>query len=244
MQNASSSFSLDERVERLERQIRTLKRLLLVALAGAFAAFGAGTAGAAGGQRALTVADATGQTRVKIDAGGLQIFDAAGHRRILLGFNTYGKPSLYLEDAHQNYPFGAYISNTNQPVIRLADSNNKGRAYFTLSDKSQPHIEFDDASENQRLYVGLTATDSTGLLRTFTASGSQQTSLEDDKVYITDGSGNKRIYLGTSDSGDGILSMYDSASRERIYAGVFTDGAAGFESYDANGTATWDSTWK
>lgn len=243
MQDAFSYTALNERLDRLERQTRTLKRLLLVSIAGVIAAFGAGSAGAAGGQHPLTVSDATGRVRVKIDAGGFQFFDAAGHRRILLGSNVHGKPALYLEDAHSNYPLGAYISDSGQPVIRLADSNNKGRAYLALSDKETPHVEFDDPSENERLYVGL-ATDSSGMVRTYGSGGSEETSLQDDKIYITDTSGNKRIYLGTSDTGDGILSMFDSASRQRIYAGVFTDGTAGFEAYDASGTATWDSAWK
>ena len=129
-------------------------------------------------------------------------------------------------------------------MIRLADSSDKGRAYFGLTaDQHQPRIEFDDAQENERLYVGLT-TESTGLVRAFTAGGKEQTSLEDDKVTITDGSGNRRIYLGTTDDGNGILKTFDSEDRERTYLGVFTDGKAGFQSYDSAGTADWNSTWK
>lgn len=242
MSDASSFSSLDARIERLEGQIRGLKRLLLVALVGVVAAFGAGAAGAA--QKALTFADAAGHTRVKIDAGGVQMYDASGARRVLLGFNSTGHPSLYLEDPHGNYALGAYISDKEQPVIRLGDSQDKGRAYFGLTaDQHEPRIEFDDAQENERLYVGLT-TESSGLVRAFTSGGKNQTSLEDDKVTVTDGNGNERIYLGTSDSGDGILETYDSTDRERTYAGVFTDGKAGFQSYDTSGTADWNSTWK
>lgn len=239
MSDVSSFSGLDARLEALERQVRTLKRLLLVALACVIAAFGAGAAGAA--QKTLTFADAAGHTRVKIDAGGVQMYDAGGHRRVLLGFNSSGKPSLYLQDAHGNYRLGAYISDQDQPVVRLADSKDKGRAYFGLtSDSNEPRIEFDDAAQNERLFVGL-SNESTGLVRSFTAGGKNQTSLEDDKVWITDGSGNNRIYLGTSDSGDGILKMYDSNSEQRIYAGVFTDGKAGFESLDSSGEGTWSS---
>jgi hypothetical protein len=81
-------------------------------------------------------------------------------------------------------------------------------------------------------------------VRSFTAGGKDQTSLEEDKVTITDGSGNERIYLGTTIDGNGILKTFDSADRERTYAGVFTDGKAGFLSYDTSGTADWNSTWK
>lgn len=240
MPDASSFSALEARFEGLERQIRGLKRLLLVALVGVVAAFGAGAAGAA--QKAMTFADSQGHTRVKIDATGLQMYDAGGKRRVLLGFNTSGHPALYLQDAHGNYPLGAYISDKDQPVIRLGDANDKGRAYFGLTaDEHQPRIEFDDAQENSRLYVGL-STSSTGLVRAFTAGGKDQTSLEDDKVTITDGSGNQRIYLGSTSSGDGILKTFDSADRERTYTGVFTDGKAGFQTYDTGGTIDWSST--
>lgn len=240
MSDASSFSGLEARFERLERTVRSLKLLLLIALAGVVAAFAAGAAGAA--QKALTFADAHGRARVKIDATGVQMYDAAGKRRVLLGFNTTGHPSLYLEDAHGNYPLGAYISDKEQPVIRLGDANDKGRAYFGLTaDRHEPRVEFDDAQENTRLYIGLT-TSSTGLVRAFTASGKDQTSLEDDKVTITDGSGNERIYLGTTSSGDGILKTFDSQDHERTYTGVFTDGKAGFQSYDTAGTVDWNST--
>lgn len=240
MSDASSfSAGLDARVEAMERQIRSLKRLLFAALAAVIAAFGAGAAGAA--QKSLSFADAQGHTRVKIDAGGVQMYDASGKRRMLIGFNSYNKPSLYLEDAHGNYPLGAYISDKDQPVVRLADAQGKGRAYFGLTaDAHEPRLEFDDPQENTRLYVGLT-TESSGLVRSYTAGGKDQTSLEDDKISITDGSGNQRIYLGTSTAGDGILRMYDSGSRERAYAGVYTDGKAGFQTFDASGTTTWNS---
>ncbi len=240
MSDASSISAVDARLERLEAQVRGLKRLLLIALAGVVAAIGAGAASAA--QKSLTFADAQGHTRVKVDAGGFQMFDAAGHRRILLGFNQDSKPSFYLQDPRGNYVLGAYISDKDQPVIRIADSHNAGRAYFGLTaDQHQPRIEFDDAQNNERLYVGLTD-QSTGLIRTYTSGGKDQTSLEEDKIWITDGSGNNRIYLGTSDSGDGILKMYDSSTRERIYAGVFTDATSGFQSLDAGGGVTWSST--
>ena len=240
--DASSFSGVDARLEALERQVRSLKRLLFAAMVGVAAAFGAGAAGAA--QHALTFTDAHGHKRVQVDASGFQMYDANGHRRILLGFNTSDRPSLYLEDTHGNYPLGAYISDSDQPVIRIADANGAGRAYLGLTaDKHEPRLEFDDAHNTQRLFVGLT-TESTGLVRTFTSAGKSQTSLEEDKVWITDADGNNRIYLGTSDTGDGILRMYDSGSRERIYAGVYTDNVAGFEALDTSGTATWNSSWK
>jgi hypothetical protein len=239
MSDASSHSALDARLDGLERQVRSLKRLLLVALAAVLAAFGAGAAGAA--QKTLTFADAAGHTRVKIDATGFRMLDAQGHTRIEIGFNSANKPSLYFEDAHGNAPLGAYISDKDQPVIRLADAQGVGRAYFGLTaDQHEPRISFDDAHSTERLYVGLTTT-SSGLVRTYTSDAKDQTSLEDDKIWITDAAGNNRIYLGTSSTGDGILRMYDGSTRERVYAGVFTDGTSGFQSLDVSGNLVWSS---
>jgi hypothetical protein len=240
MSDASSFSGLDARLERLEGQVRSLKRLLVIALVGIVAAFGAGAAGAA--QKAFTIVDSGGHTRVKIDETGFQLYDTAGRRRILLGMDKYGKPAMFFGNEAGYYPLQAYISPKNVPVFYVADAKGNGRAYFGLtSDQHQPRIEFDDEKSNERLYVGLTK-DSTGIVRTYTASGANQTSLEDDKVWVTDANGNNRIYLGTSSSGDGILRMYDSGTRERIYAGVFTDETSGFQSMDSGGNVTWSST--
>lgn len=239
MPDASSISALDARLAALERQIGTLKRLLLVALAGIIAAFGAGAAGAA--QKSLQFADAAGRTRVKIDATGFKMYDGAGHSRIEIGFNAPNKPSIYLRDPGGSYVLGAYISTADQPVIRIADSQNSGRAYFGLTaDRHQPRIEFDDAKENERLYVGLTQ-ESSGLVRTFSASGSHLTTLGEDQIAITDGNGNDRAFLGTTTEGDGLLKIYDSSTRERVYAGIFTSGDAGFEAMNGSGEATWTS---
>jgi hypothetical protein len=231
--------SLDDRVSILERQVRTLKRFLFLALAAfVFASVGAG---AIAQQKALTFTDASGTTRVKIDATGIQMYHPSGDRAMLLGFNSSGHPSLYLQDLKGNYKLGAYLSDDDQPVIRLADSNDKARAYFGLTSQAHmPRIEFLDAGENERLFVGLT-TSATGLVQMQTASGTTQSQFGDDLINITDGNGNKRVYLGTSTTGDGIFRLYDASNHERIYAGTYTDGKAGFSAMNAVGTTTWAS---
>jgi hypothetical protein len=240
MPDASSLSTLDGRLERLESQVRSLKRLLLAALVAVAVAFGAGAAGAA--QKAFTIVDARGHTRVKVDETGFQLYDAAGHRRILLGMDGYGKPAMFFSNEAGHSPLQVYISPTNVPIYFIGDANGNERAYFGLtSDKHLPRMEFEDKADNRRLYVGL-ADDWSGLVRTFTASGANQTSLEDDKIWVTDRNGNNRIYLGTSSSGDGILRMYDASTRERIYAGVFTDTSSGFQAMDSGGNVTWSST--
>jgi hypothetical protein len=237
MPDASSYSAIDARLARLEGQVRTQRRLLVLAMAAVVAAFGAGAAGAA--QKAFTFTDTQGHTRVKLDQTGLQLFDANGKRRILLGFNSSGKPSLYLQDAHGNYRLGEYISDKDQPVLRMSDASDKGRLYIDL-DSFGPGVEFYDTTENPRLLVGL-ASDGSGIVHTITSNGKVGTALEDDKVTVTDSSGADRVYLGTSSSGNGILKIYDSQARERAYMGVFTDGNSGFQALDSTGNATWTS---
>jgi hypothetical protein len=235
---------LNGRVEMLERQVRTLKRLFFGAIAAAIVV--AGGAGAfaqvqaQAQQQAMTWTNANGGS-VKIDGTGVQMYNSANQRVLLLGFNTSSHPSLYLQDAKGNYRFGAYISDDDQPVIRMGDANDKARIYFGLTAQAHmPRIEFLDASENERLFVGL-STSSTGLLSMSTAGGTTQTQVSDDLINVTDGNGNKRVYLGTSSQGDGIMRLYDSANRERIYAGVYTNGNSGFSAMNAAGQTTWSS---
>lgn len=236
-------LNLNDRVEVLERQVRILKRLFF----GAIAAFIVVSAAAGAfaqqqaAQQAITFADASGKMRVKIDATGVQMYDPQGKRALLLGFNDSGRPSFYLQDPQGNYKLGAYISNDDQPVIRLADSNDKARAYFGLTAQAHmPRIQFLDANEKERLFVGLT-TSSTGLVEMETATGTTQTQVSDSLLNITDDNGAKRVYLGTSTQGDGIFRLYDTQNRERIYAGVYTNGKAGFTAMDASGNSTWSS---
>lgn len=237
MPDASSCSTLHLRLERLERQVSTQKRLLVAAIAAVVIAFGAGAAGAA--QKAMTFTDTLGHTRVKIDATGVQVFDAKGQRRILLGFNSSSKPSLYLQDERGNYRLGEYISDTNQPVLRMSDANDKARLYIDL-DNVGPAMQFDDANEHPRLIVGL-ADNGSGLVHTVSTSGKVQSALEDDKLTVTNSSGENRVYLGISDQDNGMLKLFDSGAHERVYAGVYTDGTAGFQALDTSGTTTWSS---
>jgi hypothetical protein len=239
MADASVFLSVETRLAALERQVRVQKRLLVIAMVAVVAAFGAGAAGAA--QKSLTFADAHGHTRVKIDASGFQMFDGSGQRRIVIGFNQVSQPSMYLQDEKGRYVLGAYVSSSREPVFHIADFDHNGDAYFGFTqDDHRPRIDF-EADGHQRLFVGL-STQSSGLVRTFNASGHEQTSLENDKVWVTDDSGNTRVYLGTATSGDGILKLYDAESRQRIYAGVFTEGTSGFQAMDASGNVTWSSS--
>ncbi len=101
-------------------------------------------------------------------------------------------------------------------------------------------LYFYDNHGAKRMFVGLT-TANTGLVRMFNASAVEETSLEEDFLKIRDTSGTERVFLGTSTSNDPIMRMYDSSHTERVYAGVYTDGSAGFSAFDSSGAAHWSS---
>lgn len=229
---------MDARLVTLERQVLTLKRLLFISLIGVAGAFAAGAAGAA--QKSLTFADAAGHTRVKIDATGVQMYGPNSKRAVLLGFNKYGKPALYLQDSRGVERFAAYISTKQEnATLDLSDKQDVDRVYLSV-ENSGPALEFDDVNTKPRLLVGL-SNDGSGIVHTISAAGKVGTALEDDKVTVSNADGDERVYLGTSTDGNGILKIFDSSIRERAYMGVFTDGNSGFEALDSSGNATWTS---
>ncbi len=206
--------SLMTRVESLERRTRALNVFLFAGIV-ILLVLGAVSATVAQ-QRSLDFRGGTGH--VKLSADGLYFYDKKGVARLAI-----------------------YLSNQQEPVIRLKDASDRARSYFSLTaDAETPRVEFDDTSGQQRLYVGL-ATEQTGLVRTFTKSGGIQTSLEDDFLRIRDSSGVEQLYLGVSTENKPMLKMWDASHTERLFAGVYTDGSSGFTAYNASGNSTWSS---
>jgi hypothetical protein len=235
-----ASFSdLEQRLVKLERRVRVQQRLLVGAVAAAIIASAAGLGAAK--QKTMTFADAQGHKRVQIDDTGVQMYDPSGTRRVLLGFNKYKKPALYLQDSRGVERFAAYISDQNEvPTIDLSDADDNDRMFLDVSKGGLPGIEFDDSTKRPRLLVGL-ADDQSGIVHTITTGGKVGTALEDQALTVSNPQGDDRVYLGISDAGNGILKIYDSSARERLYAGLFTNGDSGFQTLDAGGTATWTS---
>jgi hypothetical protein len=213
MSDGSSSFqALAARIDRLEAQTRRLKVLLFVALVAVIVAGAA--AGTVAQQRSISFKDSYGIVKVSADG-------------------------LYLYDKHNVARMALYISNTDQPVMRLRDRNGKDRMFFGLTGSGDvPRMQYNDPAENERLYVGLT-TQGTGQFQTYTAGGTNMTSIDDDQIRVSDDNGKQRIYLGVSSTLDPFLRMYNADSTVRLYAGIFTDGKAGFAAYDTDGTNTW-----
>ncbi|HET7815942.1 MAG TPA: hypothetical protein VFL13_16390 [Candidatus Baltobacteraceae bacterium] len=213
-EDSSLLQALSDRVTALERQSRRLK----VLLGGAFVlvlALGA-VSGTIAQPHSISFAGPMGT--VKLSADGLWFYDKHGTPRL----------AEYISADHR------------QPVIRMRDSSNRDAVYFGLTERERPRISFMDPSNNERLYVGLT-TEETGLVRTFTSSGKEQTSLEDDFLRIRDTGGTEQIYIGVSTDNTPILKMFDASHTERVYAGLYSDGKSGFSSYDSSGSSSWSS---
>lgn len=212
--DSSALLALSERVSALERQSRRLKGMLV----GAFAlvlVLGAASSTIAA-QHSISFSGPQGI--VKLSADGLWFYD------------KHGSPRL-----------AEYMSaDSHEPVIRMRDAKDRDAVYFGLTSGERPRLSFMDTSNNERLYVGL-STEETGLVRTFTSAGKDQTSLEDDFLRIRDTSGTEQLYIGVSSDNSPILKMFDSSHTERLYAGIYSDGKSGFSAYDSGGDSAWSS---
>lgn len=212
--DSSSLQALSERVSALERQSRRLKGMLVGAFALVLVLGGVSSTVAA--QHSISFSGPSGI--VKLSADGLWFYDKHGSPRLAEYIST---------DSHQ-------------PVIRMRDSKDRDAVYFGLTSGERPRLSFLDSSNQERLFVGLT-TENTGLVRTFTNAGKDQTSLEDDFLRIRDTSGTEQIYIGVSTDNSPILKMFDASHTERLYAGLYNDGKSGFAAYDSGGSAAWSS---
>jgi hypothetical protein len=177
-----------ERIEKLERQAQVLRVLLFTAIAGILVL---GTAaGTIAQQNSFSASNSSGS--VKIDADGFAMYDAAGNRRITIGFNSLNQPGIYLWDSGNVDRLGAYLTGDGDPVVRLTNAQKDDLAFFGLTpDAHEPRISFQDSSGTQRLYLGLTTSE----------SGS---------VRVYDKAGTERVYAGEYTDGSAGFSAYNS----------------------------------
>ncbi|HEV2262213.1 MAG TPA: hypothetical protein VGR69_08015 [Candidatus Rubrimentiphilum sp.] len=150
------SLDLATRVDRLERQARRLRQICVlttVALVGV-TAIGAAAVSGAITSKSITVVDASGHARVKLDAQGLHIFDTSGRQRVAAGLNALGEPEFSLADAAGVRRFRGYISPNNNANLRFTDGKANDRFWVDASSMS-----FYDVSGTERVAVGVTTSD-------------------------------------------------------------------------------------
>lgn len=159
----ASSSSLDVRVELLERQLRWFKRMSVLALV-ALVAVGA-THSTSAVQKVLTIADAHGHARVKIDAGGIHMYDSRGKERMRLTIADDGQPQVQLKDASETPRLGLALVGTGgfkggggigffgadgqqQSAITAEDINLENRAYLGVTREGTPAVQLYDTDNN------------------------------------------------------------------------------------------------
>ena len=236
MSDLDQTTLLADRLDRLEAQTARLRRdasrMKLVAglaCAALVGVTGIGAAAVSHTASPMAFTDSAGHTRLRLDAGGVHLFDAAGKERILVGFNTKGQPAIHINDKYGTERESLYLDAEQEPVLAQFDKSENTRAQYYVSNTDQsaqillegadgtsrfyvhandlPYLAFGDKGYNQRAYLGLT-TQGSGLLRMRDNSGKEIVSLE----------GQSQPFLRLSEAGT-----------ERLFAGVNTGNNAEIE---------------
>ncbi|HEY8320557.1 MAG TPA: hypothetical protein VIG46_02030 [Candidatus Baltobacteraceae bacterium] len=197
------SSTLADRIDRLEAQTARLRgdasrmRLLAgLACAALVAVTAVGATAVTRSASPLAFADGSGHTRLRLDAGGVHVFDAAGKERILIGFNTKGQPAIHINDKYGTERESLYLDSTQEPTFALFDKSQNERAQFYVgNDDGSARISLDGADGSTRFYVHA-----------------------NDLPYLTlgDKSYNQRAYLGLTTEGSGLLRMRDTNGKEIV----------------------------
>jgi hypothetical protein len=232
MSDTAAYEGLAARVDQLERQSRRLKRQLFAALVGLLCL---GTISATTAQqRSISFSGPKGS--VRIDAMGIH-FLTHGKERATLGYSkTYTTPSLRFTDA--GGAERAYIGISSEDSALMQMYNTRGDKSVSLSGNGV--LYFYDDSGTKRLYLGTTTTGN-GIVEIYNTSGSLQSELASDFLRLGDGSGTEREYIGVTTTDEAVVKLWDRSHTERNFMGEFTDGVAGFASYNTSGTSTWSS---
>ena len=219
----SAAPELVARVERLERS-RRRDRAVIAAIA-ILALATAQTPGSAKrvASTPIVLRSATGSVAT-LTSGGLTLNDAAGHRRLFVGIDADGRPSVDLGDSKGVLRESMYLLNE-QPVLRQFDSSGKRRAEIRLDATNDGELLLTDASERLRL----------ALFRT--KGGDPQLGLygSDEKLRAFFSSDDQSPYLVMRDGG----ALVDGAHTDRISLGGYRDGSIGMSIHDAAGKTLW-----
>ena len=261
--------ALAERIDRLEAQTERLRcdasRMRLLATLACAALVAVTAVGATAVTRSaspLAFADTKGHARLRLDAGGVHVFDAAGKERILIGFNTKGQPAIHINDKYGTERQSLYLDTAQEPIFAQFDKNQNERAeYYVSNDDGSarisldaadgstrfyvhandlPYMTFGDKGYNQRAYLGLTS-EGSGLLRMRDQSGKEIVSLEGqtEPFMRMSESGTERAYFGVNTGDEGELQLsYASGTKNVVLQGGDSPMAALYNSY---GTAIWSA---
>ena len=92
-----------------------------------------------------------------LQARRLDIVDSAGHTRLTLGFDTAGRPGLWMyDDANKNRVFLGFGSSRPTPQLTLQDDTGRTRLFlgFGATGNVTPQVTLSDEAGTARLYAG------------------------------------------------------------------------------------------
>lgn len=224
---------LAARIEALERQSRRLKRQLFAALVGLLCL---GTISATTAQQhAISFSGPKGTLR--IDALGVHLLTSGGKERALFGYTKAATlPAVRFMDSAGNNRMTVGLDTASNGLVRMYSSRN----YESVGLDGNGSLWFYDESGTKRLFAG-TTTVSTGAVIMYNSSGKLQSELQDNYLRLGDDTGTEREYIGVTTTDDAVVKLWDRTHTERNFMGAYTDGRAGFTSYNSDGSSTWSS---
>ena len=92
-----------------------------------------------------------------LQASRLDIVDSAGHTRLTLGFDTTGRPGMWMYDnANKTRVFIGFGSSRATPAITLLDDTGRTRLFlgFGATGNITPQVTLSDEAGKPRIYAG------------------------------------------------------------------------------------------
>ena len=155
-----SPRELIARLARLEREAARTRTIALGAVAALAATLVIGATTlhppAALSPSAVTIRDAAGHIRARLDIDGVHLYGANGRERLLLGLNENKEPALHLDDAHGTMRYSTFLDPTSgSATTRYYSASTKALA--TLSGVDEPYLRFYDKAHSWRVYLGISS---------------------------------------------------------------------------------------
>jgi hypothetical protein len=214
---ATTAQTLQARIEQLEHGRRRDRAIVFGVIALALATAQAPPVSPSISQTPITVSNAQGTST--LTATGLVVNDSAGHRRILIGFDSNSWPTASLSDSNGKTRESLYLFGDTNGTLRQFDVNGKRRLELRVTDPGNGELQLSDANENLRAAFF------------FGTNGNPQLGLYGTDVKL-------RAFLATDDIAPYFV-IRDATGQNRIDIGGFTDGSIGMDLRDASNTVLW-----
>lgn len=230
------------RLEHLERQARTLRRICTATTLALVAVTAIGAAAIGSGAistRQLTITDASGTARVKLDANGLHVLDARGRERISAAFDKTSQPSFSLKDATGRNRFYTYLDAKNNQAYEDFNDAKYPRMILGFVNGKFPQMWFGDNAGNRRAQIGMQADTDVPFVGLGNANGTNTDTLGPFGLSVASSKGVRRLWAGLSSGGTPQFQIFDESKDERAFFGSYSDGTEGTYFKNSSGTVLW-----